>query len=256
MRNLSGLTVKQFARMAGITPRTLHYYDEIGLLKPDEVAANGYRYYGKQAILRLQQILFYREMDFPLETIRDFINQPDFDILHALRDHRTLLLERSKRLDRLINTIDKTIEHMEGNREMKEEEFFDGWTEEKQPEFEEEIRQKYGNHAMDEVISWNSYTKEQKENIIAEGQANTQAIADLMGRLPDDPQVQAVIEKWHHHLKYFYDPSIERMRGLGEMYVDDPRFKAGYEKVQAGLALFMKQAIEVYCDRLEEYELN
>lgn len=237
--------------MAGVTPRTLHYYDEIGLLKPDEIAGNGYRHYGKQAILRLQQILFYREMDFPLETIRDLINQPDFDVIRALQNHRASLLDRAKRLDRLITTIDKTIENMEGNREMKEEEYFDGWTEEKQPEFEEEIRRKYGENAMDEVIDWNSYSKQQKENIIVEGQANTQAMADLMGRSPDDPQVQAVVEKWHQHLQYFYIPSIERMRGLGEMYVDDPRFKAGYEKVRPGLALFMKQAIDVYCDRLE-----
>ncbi len=254
MKNPHGLTVKQLARMAGVTPRTLHYYDEIGLLKPDEIAGNGYRHYGKQAILRLQQILFYREMDFPLETIRDLINQPDFDVIRALQDHRSSLLVRAKRLDRLISTIDKTIENMEGNREMKEEEYFVGWTEEKQPEFEKEIRRKYGEHAMDEVIDWNSYTKEQKDNIIAEGHANTQAMADMMGRSPDDPQVQTIVEKWHRHLKYFYEPSIDRMRGLGEMYLDDPRFKAGYEKVRPGLALFMKKAIDVYCDRLEENE--
>lgn len=245
------LTVKQLASLAGVSIRTLHYYDEIGLLKPDSIAENGYRHYGEQAVLQLQQILFYRELDLSLEAIRDLVTRPEFDVVRALQAHRASLQERSKKLDQLINTIDKTIEHLEGKRVMKESEYFEGWTEEKQPEFEKEIRQKYGEHAMDGVIDWNSYTKDQKAAIIAEGQANTQAMADLMGQPVNSPEIQAVVARWHQHMKYFYDPSIERMRGLGQMYVDDTRFEANYEKVRPGLALFMKQAIDVYCDRLE-----
>lgn len=252
MTDKINLTVKQLTSLAGISVRTLHYYDEIGLLKPDAVAGNGYRQYGEQAVLRLQQILFYREMDLSLETIRDLVTRPEFDVVHALQAHRTSLQERSKRLDLLINTIDKTIEHLEGKRDMNQDEYFEGWTEEKQPEFENEIRQKYGKHAMDNVIDWNSYTNEKKAAIIAEGQANTQAMADLMDHAVDSPEVQAVVARWHQHMKYFYDPSIERMRGLGQMYVDDPRFSASYEKVKPGLAVFMKKAIDVYCNRLEE----
>ncbi len=112
---------------------------------------------------------------------------PDFDVVRALQAHRASLQERSKRLDQLINTIDKTIEHLEGKRDMNKEEYFEGWTEEKQPEFEKEIRQKYGEHAMDEVIDWNSYTKEKKAEIIAEGKANTQAMADLMDHTTGQP---------------------------------------------------------------------
>jgi MerR family transcriptional regulator, thiopeptide resistance regulator len=251
MTDQINLTVKQLALLAGVSVRTLHYYDEIGLLKPDSIAANGYRQYGEQAVLRLQQILFYREMDMPLQAIHDLVSRPEFDVVCTLQIHRASLQERSKRLDQLINTIDKTIEHLEGKRSMNKEEYFEGWTEEKQPEFEKEIRQKYGEHAMDEVIDWNTYTKEKKAAILAEGQANTQAMANLMDNSPDNPEVKIVIARWHQHMKYFYDPSIERMRGLGQMYVDDLRFAAGYEKVKKGLALFMKQAIDVYCDRLE-----
>ena len=224
MTDQINLTVKQLASLAGVSIRTLHYYDEIGLLKPDSIADNGYRHYGEQAVLRLQQILFYRELDFPLEIIRDLITQPEFDVVCALQAHRTSLQERSHRLDQLINTIDKTIEHLEGKREMNQNEYFEGWTEEKQPEFEKEIRQKYGEHAMDNVIDWNSYSREQKASIIAEGKATTQAMADLMDKPVNSPEVQAVVSRWHQHMKYFYDPSIERMRGLGQMYVDDPRF--------------------------------
>jgi DNA-binding transcriptional MerR regulator len=235
-----------------VSIRTLHYYDEIGLLKPDSIGENGYRHYKEQAVLLLQQILFYRELDFPLESIRDLVNQPEFDVVSALQAHRTSLQERKQRLDQLINTICKTIEHLEGKRTMKNNEFFEGWTEEKQPEYEKEILQKYGEHALDDVIDWNSYSKEQKAAIIEEGQANIRFMADLMDKPVENPEVQAAVARWHKHMKYFYDPSIERMRGLGQMYVDDPRFTANYEKVRVGLALFMKQAIDIYCDKLEE----
>ncbi len=134
---------------------------------------------------------------------------------------------------------------------MKNEEFFEGWKEEKQPEYEKEIREKYGEHAMDDVIDWNSYTKEKKVQIIAEGKANMDAMAALVGTPADSPEVQEQVKRWHQHMKYFYDPSVERMRSLGLMYVEDARFNATYENVRKGLALFMKQAIDVYCDRLE-----
>jgi DNA-binding transcriptional MerR regulator len=252
MTDTENLTVKQLASLAGVTPRTLRYYDRIGLLKPETVGANGYRRYGKESILRLQQILFYRELDMPLETIRDLVTQPGFDAVHALQAHRASLQERSKRLAKLIETIDKTVDYLEGSGTMTNEEFFEGWTEEKQPEFEKEIREKYGDRAMDEVIDWNSYTKEQKAKIMAEGEANMHAMATLMYLPPDSREVQEAVARWHQHMKYFYDPSIERMRGLGQMYVDDPRFNTLYEKVRKGLALFMKQAIDVYCDTLEK----
>jgi DNA-binding transcriptional MerR regulator len=251
MTDTENLTVKQLASLAGVTPRTLRYYDRIGLLKPEAVGANGYRRYGKESILRLQQFLFYRELDMPLETIRDLVTRPDFDVVRALQAHRTSLQERSKRLDTLIKTIDKTVGYLEGKQDMNNEEFFEGWTEEKQPEFEKEIREKYGDHAMNDVIDWNSYTKEQKAKIIAEGEANMQSMAFLMYLPPESREVQEAVARWHQHMKYFYDPSVERMRGLGQMYVDDPRFNTLYEKVRKGLALFMKQAIDVYCDRLE-----
>lgn len=245
------LTVKQLASLAGVSVRTLHYYDEIGLLKPEDVAANGYRQYGEASLLRLQQIRLYREMDIPLKDIRDLVAQSDFDAVQALQAHRTSLQERIKRLEQLIKTIDKTIEHLEGKRKMKQSEYFEGWTEENQPKFEQEIREKYGEHAMDGVVEWNSYTKEKKAAIMAEGQANMLAMSNLMDRLPQDAEVQAEVARWHQHLKYFYDPTIERMRGLGQMYVDDPRFGSVYEKVKPGLSHFMKKAIDAYCDRLE-----
>ena len=194
---------------------------------------------------------FYRELDFPLEAIRDLVTRPDFDVAGTLQAHRASLQERSKRLNTLIQTIDKTIDYLEGRLTMKKEDFFEGWTEEKQPEFEQEIREKYGEQAMDGVIDWNSYTKEKKSQIMAEGKANMEAMAKLMEKPVTSPDVQEQVARWHRHLKYFYDPSVERMRGLGQMYVEDPRFTATHDAIKPGLAQFMRKAIEAYCDRLE-----
>src|SRR5574342_951893 len=109
-------TVKQLSKMAGITPRTLHYYDEIGLLKPTRVAENGYRYYGDESLLRLQQILFYRELDLPLDEIKKIMGRRDFDVLGALHSHRDALKKRVARLNRLLQTVDNTINHLKGNK--------------------------------------------------------------------------------------------------------------------------------------------
>src|SRR5512142_78697 len=108
-------TVQQLARLAGVSVRTLHYYDQIGLLKPSARTAAGYRLYGEADLLRLQQILFFRELDFPLTEIQAILDQPDFDQVKALRDHRLLLQQEADRLGRLLNTIEKTISRLTEN---------------------------------------------------------------------------------------------------------------------------------------------
>src|SRR5512138_2297535 len=111
-------TVKQLSKLAGITPRTLHYYDEIGLLKPSQVGENGYRYYADEALLRLQQILFYRELEMPLENIKQIMESHDFDVMAALESHRAELRKRIAKMERLITTVDDTVLHLKGKKEM------------------------------------------------------------------------------------------------------------------------------------------
>jgi len=123
-------TVKQLADLAGISRRTLHHYDEIGLLKPSMQGRNKYRYYNDQALMRLQQILFYRELGLRLTEIRDLLEQPDFDVLRSLRSHKLALQKRVERLERLIGTVDTTINHLTGGTNMKSEEIFAGFSEE------------------------------------------------------------------------------------------------------------------------------
>src|SRR4030042_3897192 len=111
-------TVKKLAGLAGVSVRTLHYYDEIGLLKPESRSASGYRHYNEDAVIRLQQIMFFRELDFSLDEIRKIITRPDFDVLEALQSHRVLLTKRAERIDELLATVDKTIRKMKGKANM------------------------------------------------------------------------------------------------------------------------------------------
>lgn len=117
-------TVKELAEAAGVTPRTLHYYDQIGLLRPASLGENGYRYYTEDALLRLQQIMLYRELDFTLAEIQTILDEPAFDLLAALRLQKEQLQQRVQRMSELIRTIEHTVLHIQGVREMRSQAFF------------------------------------------------------------------------------------------------------------------------------------
>ena len=241
-------TVKQLASLAGVTNRTLHYYDEIGLLRPATYGDNGYRYYGEQALLRLQQILFYRELGFSLEQIKTILDRPDFDLLQALEGHKHALHERVDRLNRLIETVDHTILHIQGKVEMSKQDFYKGFDEEKQKRYEQEARERYGDEAMARTKDWNAYTPEQKNDILAEGHEINMSIVANMDRGFDSAEVQYWIGRWHNAINtYFYECSLEIFEALGHGYYQDSEFKAFYEKIHPGLAAFMEQAMTHYC---------
>jgi DNA-binding transcriptional MerR regulator len=240
--------VKQLARLAGVTNRTLHYYDQIGLLQPGMHGENGYRYYGDEALLRLQQILFYRELDFSLEQIKTILADPDFDLLEALEGHRRALGERIRHTERLIVTVDKTIQHLKGEIQMSKQDFYSGFDEEKQKEYTRRAGERWGDEAMSRTKDWNAYTPAQKNDILAEGHEITMNIVANMDKAPESPEVQAWIERWHQSInKNFYECSLEIFEALGHGYVEDPEFNAFYEKIQPGLAVFMDKAMTYYC---------
>jgi DNA-binding transcriptional MerR regulator len=240
-------TIKQLSDLAGVSPRTLHYYDEIGLLKPAAHGDNGYRYYGEEALPRLQQILYFKELDFSLDEIRAIMARPGFDVVHALQVHRQALLERVDRLNRLIQTIDKTTLHLKGQQTMQKKDYFAGFSEEKQQHYEKEIRQKYGEKAFDGVTGWNSYTPEQKARIVNESGAIYDDLVAAMCQGYASPEVQQIIARWHQHLRYFYEPSTERLLGLGQMYTEHPEFVAKFRALHPDLPEFLNQAIQYYC---------
>jgi len=245
-------TVKELSEMAGVSVRTLHYYDEIDLLKPSFLGENSYRYYTDAELLRLQQVLFYRELGFRLKTIKKIIDKPDFDVIAALHEHRRALQGKVRRLKALIKTVDRTILNMTGEVEMSKNQLFTGFSKEEEEYYSEEARKQYSAEEVDASYKrWNNYSAEQKEKIVAEGQAIYQDLANAMPHGAGSPEVQQIIRRWHQHLSYFYEPSIARLRGLGQLYVDSPDFAEKFRQLDSNLPEFMRKAINHYCDILE-----
>ncbi len=240
-------TVKQFAKLAGVSVRTLHYYDELGLLEPESVGANGYRFYGEQSMLKMQQILFYRELELSLDEITAILASPGFDVMSALRSHRQALQGKGKRLERLIQTVDDTIAALKGKGSMKANKLFAGFSEEEQGKYAMEAEQLYDPETVKTSNRrWKSYSKEKQQQILAEGGEIITDMAKLISKAPSDSQVQEVVARWHTHMKHFWSPNDEQLLGLADLYNDDPRFKANYENVAQDLAAFMREAIRVY----------
>jgi DNA-binding transcriptional MerR regulator len=243
-------TVKQLSKIAGITPRTLHFYDEIGLLKPSRVGDNGYRYYGEEALLRLQQILLYRELDLPLNHIKEIVGRRDFDVLSALEGHRQKLRQQIAQMERLIATVDNTILHLKGQKEMDKRQFFEGFSEEQQAEYEKEAMQMYDPETVRASNrKWKNYTSAEKQRILDEGNTLYQDMLLAMPGGASSPEAQACVERWRHHIEYFWSPNDEQLLGLVDLYNEDPRFKANYDKLHPDLAAFMRAAVKVYVDR-------
>ena len=244
-------TVKQLADMAGVSTRTLHYYDEIGLLIPSSYGENGYRYYEEEAVLRLQQILFFRELDFSIAELRAIIDGSEFDILQALQAHRRALQRRISRLGGLIQTIDRTVMHLKGTIKVETKDLFEGFDEAQQERYEQEIAQKYGEARVNESRQrWGSYSAEQKARIGAEGGEIYRDLIGFIGQDPASPEVQQIIARWHQHIRYFYEPTPEILLGLGQAYAEHPEFVAFYQRMHPELPEFLRDAIMHYGQRL------
>jgi len=240
-------TVRQLSRLAGVTPRTLHHYDAIGLLKPSRVGANGYRYYGEESLLRLQQILFYKELGLPLEEIKEIVGRRDFDILGALHGHREALQKQMRRLNHLIETVDHTIGHLKGEKPMSEKDIFEGFSEEEQEKYALEAEQLYDPETVRASNRrWKSYSAEKKAQILAESK---DIYLDMIAAMPQgagSPQVQAIVERWRRNMDHFWTPNLEQLVALAEHYNSEPRFKANFDKLAPQLAEFFREAVRIY----------
>ncbi|MDK3160728.1 MerR family transcriptional regulator [Kamptonema cortianum] len=256
---LSMYTVKQISDLAGVSVRTLHYYDEIGLLHPSAVGENGYRYYDDDALMQLQQILFYREIGLELAHIRDLLHRPDFDVREALRTHRTVLEGKIRRYQSLIDTIDKTLNHLSGESTMSKKSLFEGFSQEQQDQYTREARLQYGPDIVNASLKrWNSYTKDQQTAIMEEASQIYTELAEAIEaeRSPNSPEVQALLERWHENIRWFYEPTLEILRGLGMGYNSDPGFIATFTRYHADLPAFLEAAITTYVDELETAEIQ
>jgi DNA-binding transcriptional MerR regulator len=237
--------------MAGVSVRTLHHYDHIGLLRPSARTEAGYRLYEEADLLRLQQILFFKELDFPLGEIRRILDDPGFDQVEALEHHRRLLQKRAERLARLLKTVDKTIRRLmedDMNEKMSIEELYEGFTDEQVEHYRREARERWGQVVDETEERMQGLSKAQWQAVKDEGEEVTRAIAALMDRAPGDPEVQAQIARHHAWIEHFYAAPAEVYRGLGQLYVEHEEFRAFYDKVRPGLAGFMQAAMAYYAE--------
>ena len=250
--------VKEVANLVGVSVRTLHHYDEIELLQPESITPAGYRLYTNQNLKRLQQILFFKEMGISLQQIKDILDRPDFDQLEALRMHEEMLKKKKSRIDTMIQTVQQSIHALEHGNEMEETEMFKGFDmkeiEEHQKRYAEEVRQTYPNDLVKQSEQKTSqYTAQDWKRIKEETNDIYQAIASHMSQGPDDPEVQRNVARWHQFItNNFYDCSIDIFRGLADLYVADERFTKNIDKHKEGLAVFLSEAMIIYCDEQQK----
>lgn len=246
-------TVRKLGELAGVSTRTLRYYDEIGILKPARINSSGYRIYGKEEINRLQQILFYRELGVSLESIKNILTAPTFDITQALVEHRKALLAKREQLEKLIRNVDKTIAEREGRMIMSDQEKFEGFkqklVDENEEKYGKEIRKKYGE---DQVNKSNEKIKGMTEEQFKQAEEiGRQIISTLKEAMetgnPAGELAQRTAELHRKWLGFYWDQyNREAHAGLAQMYVDDERFTAYYDQHKKGAAQFLRDAIHIY----------
>ena len=241
------MKISEVAKLSGVTVRTLHYYDEIGLLKPSDTTEAGYRVYSNKDLETLQQILFFRELDFPLNEIKEIMTNPNYNKYEALNKHKELLMEKRKRIDGLIALINKTIK---GDNIMSFKEFDNSKIEENKRKYSEEVKNRWGNtDAYKEYEKkTSSYDKNSWTTINEEMIEILKEFADNRNEDPNSHIVQSLVEKWRAYItSNFYNCTKEILSGLGLMYIGDERFKENIDKYGEGTAEFMAKAIEIYC---------
>jgi DNA-binding transcriptional MerR regulator len=243
-------SIQQVARMAGVTSRTLRHYDEIGLLPHSHVAANGYRQYGPDQLLRLQRILVLRELRLGLDEIAAVLDE-EKDVLTALRSHHDRLLAERDRFDRLAATVSRTIQDVERGAQMTArsvEHWFEGFDQEKQAQYRKEAAERWGEDAVTAAEAKSGGWSREKAEQWAEA---VTALVDHIdaGRDPADPAVQLTVAGHHQWLRGHWEPTRESYKGLADVYADDERFRANFDKTDPRLAEYLRTAMRIYADK-------
>ncbi len=249
-------TVQKLGLLAGVSTRTLRYYDQIGILKPGRINSSGYRIYGQPEVDRLQQILFYRELGVSLEEIKDLITSPSFDAVLALKQHRKKLLEKREQLDALIANVDLTLAQREGIETMSDKQKFEGFKQksidDNEKKYGEEIRAKYGADQVDKAnMKIKNMTEKQYDEVEQLGMDINTTLAEAFATGdPAGELAQKAADLHRQWLSFYWDSySKEAHAGVAQMYVDDERFTAYYDKDQPGTAEFLRDAVVIYTGR-------
>lgn len=249
-------TVSKLAKISGISSRTLRYYDEIGLLKPERVDSNGYRIYVKSQVDLLQQILFYKELGIGLDEIKSIINSPEFDIEESLQNHLNHLNKERTRIELLIQNVNKTIRSLKGETIVSDKEKFEGFKrdliEQNEEQYGLEIREKYGDDAVNASNAKLANMSEgqwQKQQDLT-NELNKKLKAAIQTGDPAGEIAQEVCDLHRQWLCMFWQDGMyskEAHLSLGQMYVEDERFKKYYDEIQEGAAEFLYEALKIYC---------
>lgn len=240
----------ELSKLSGVTARTLRWYDKIGLLSPSRVSESGYRYYGKEEVNRLQEILFYRELGFELNDIKKQLDDKNYDRISALRSHLEGLSKEKKRIDRLIDAVESAIKAEERNEIMSDKKKFEAFkknmVEENEKKYGKEVREKYGDKAADEA---NAAVMGLSEELYKEwksiGEEINERLEDAVkkGLSPEGEEAKEIVYLHRRWLSFTSKYDVNKHRGIAEMYVLDERFTAYYDKNVPGCAKFLRDAV-------------
>ncbi len=240
------MKVKEVADLVQISVRTLHHYDEIDLLKPDNATKAGYRIYTQQNVDDLQQILFFRALDVPLKKIKEIMQKPTYDRKKTLQLHRENLISKQKQITQMIKTIDRTLLHEKGAIKMTNAEKFKGFNFNQENDYEKEARNTWGDEAIDRA----NQRIDGKEEVLAKRMNQLYVeLAAIRHTPPESVEVQIQIEKWFYLLNEIGSYSFDAFAGLGELYVADGRFTKNIDQFGEGLAMFMRDAMTIYAEK-------
>ena len=242
------LHIRKFAKLTGVSVRTLHYYDEIGLLEPSFVDEhNGYRYYDENSLCRMQEILFYRELQFSLKEIRMILSSPDYDTQNALKEQKHLLTLKKERLERLISALDSAMKGEKISMEIFDNSEFEA----KREEYAKEAKEKWGGTAAykESAEKTADYSADKWNEVNSAIDKIMAEFAECRknGFAPDSKQAQELVKRWQDFITgNYYTCTKEILAGLAEMYVSDERFMKNIDRHGDGTAQFMSDAIKAY----------
>ncbi len=254
---MSRYTVKQLARLSGVSVRTLHHYDEIGLLKPAFLGENRYRYYGREELLRLQDILFHRELGVPLQEIGRLLARDGRDRAEILSRHREMLAERIDSSRRLLETIDRTIAQLKGTATMQDKELYHGFAPEKQAEYEEWLVETYGDPMRESIANskahWAGKGPEAMQAALAHGEAAEAELAQRFtaGVEPASAELDPLFDRHRAWVSKMWERECARdgYAGLADMYLAHPDFRAHFDKRGEGFTDWLTTAMKAYAAR-------
>lgn len=257
--NQTKYTVKEMAELSGVSVRTLRFYDEIGLLKPAFYGDNGYRYYQKEQLLLLQQVLFYRELGIELAQIQKILSNPGFDKVQALKSHRENLEKEVQRTQALIQTIDKTLALLEEEIPMRDEEMYYGFDPKKLEEYVQWTREKFGDSAAEnyerEMRNWyqnnKNWSKEDAEKVRNSYDELHREFTSALnqGLKPNSAEVQTLVARHYQVVLQFWTPNKTSYIGLGRVYCEHPDYRKLYDRYHPSLAEYLADAINVYAEK-------